>query len=110
MIMAYDKQEWRNDDPETPMSAARFTHMEDGIGEAHDLADAARSTADNAAPSDHTHDLGDVDGLESALSGKANSSSLSGKADKADVDALVSRIEQLESDVAALKEAPDTEG
>lgn len=29
--MAYAKQVWTNDDPATPVSAARLTHIEDGI-------------------------------------------------------------------------------
>lgn len=29
--MAYAKQAWTNDDPATPVSAARLTHIEDGI-------------------------------------------------------------------------------
>lgn len=34
--MAYQKQEWRNGDPTTPLSAERLNHMEDGIGAAFD--------------------------------------------------------------------------
>lgn len=29
--MSYAKQTWTNDDPDTPVSAARLTHIEDGI-------------------------------------------------------------------------------
>ena len=29
--MAYEKQTWKNDDPSTPLSAARLNHIEDGI-------------------------------------------------------------------------------
>lgn len=29
--MAYTPQEWRNDDPTTPLSAARLNHIEQGI-------------------------------------------------------------------------------
>ena len=29
--MAYTKQTWSNDDPSTPLSAARLNHIEDGI-------------------------------------------------------------------------------
>ena len=46
--MAYDKQTWI---PErvggTPLSAARFQHMEEGIGGAHDLADSAKNRANH---------------------------------------------------------------
>lgn len=103
MTMAYDKQTWNNDDPETPMSAARFSHMEDGISEADSKAEAAQSTADQAAPGDHNHEMSDVTGLDSALSNKANASSLSDKADKSALDALEARVEELESKVATLE-------
>lgn len=32
--MAYQPQEWRNDDPSTPLSAERLLHMEEGIAAA----------------------------------------------------------------------------
>lgn len=35
--MTYYKQEWRNNDPSTPISAARLEHMEQGIFDAHEL-------------------------------------------------------------------------
>lgn len=45
--MSYTKQTWTTNDPSTPLSAARMTHIEDGIGDAHDevaaLADVASS-------------------------------------------------------------------
>lgn len=34
--MAYDKQEWRNKDKSTPLSARRLLHIEDGIESAHE--------------------------------------------------------------------------
>lgn len=40
--MTYNKQFWVNDDPNTPLSAARLTHMETGIWEAHNLGDPAK--------------------------------------------------------------------
>lgn len=47
--MTYDKQTWTDNDPTTPLSAARLSHMEDGI----DLIDAheADTTAVHAASS-----------------------------------------------------------
>lgn len=45
----------------------------------------------------HVHSIADIDGLQTALNSKANASSLAAKADKAVVDALVSRIEALEA-------------
>ena len=41
--MAYTKQTWTNDDPETPLSATRLNHIEDGI---FDAQNAAAPTAD----------------------------------------------------------------
>lgn len=102
--MAYEKQTWKNDDPETPLSAARLGHIEDGIAgadsaaaTAQSAAEAAQSTADGAATADHTHEIADVNGLDSALAGKANASSLSGKADQSALDSLVARVEALEA-------------
>lgn len=34
--MTYQKQEWRDDDRSTPLSAERLLHMEEGISEAYD--------------------------------------------------------------------------
>lgn len=39
--MAYTAQEWRDDDADTPLSAERLTHMENGIAAAVDAADDA---------------------------------------------------------------------
>lgn len=33
--MSYQKQEWRNDDTQTPLSAERLTHIEDGVAAAY---------------------------------------------------------------------------
>lgn len=108
--MAYEKQTWNNDDPETPLSAARMGHIEDGIAgadsaatqaksaadSAQSAADAAQTAADGAAPAEHTHSMDDVEGLSSALAGKANSSSLSAKADQSALEALEARVAALE--------------
>ncbi|QNO12339.1 minor tail protein [Mycobacterium phage Royals2015] len=52
--MAYDKQAWQNaPSTETPLSAAALNHMEDGIADAHDL-------AESKADGEHTHVLADV--------------------------------------------------
>lgn len=96
MIMAYSKQTWNNKDPETPVSAARLAHMEDGIGSADSAAATAQAKADASAPAEHTHSMDDVEGLSSALSGKANASSLSAKADQSALEALEARVAALE--------------
>lgn len=46
--MTYIKQDWTNDDPTTPISAARLDHIEDGI-EAADLATTAHVADSSAA-------------------------------------------------------------
>lgn len=52
--MAYDKQAWQNaPSTETPLSAGALNHMEDGIADAHTL-------AESKADSEHTHVLADV--------------------------------------------------
>lgn len=43
----YDKQEWRNDDKLTPLSAERLTHVEDGVESASQAADSAQAAADD---------------------------------------------------------------
>src|SRR5699024_6347573 len=94
--MAYDKQTWNNDDPSTQLSAARLGHIEDGIAGAAAAAPTAQSAADGAATADHTHEMSAVSGLDSALAGKANASSLSGKADQSALDELAARVQALE--------------
>ena len=52
--MAYTKQQWRDGDSETPLSAARLTHIEDGIaakatkGDKGDKGDPGTDGADGA--------------------------------------------------------------
>ena len=43
--MPYSPQTWENDNPTYPVSAARLTHIEDGIDDAHDIAETAQATA-----------------------------------------------------------------
>lgn len=119
--MAYTPQEWRNGDTDTPLSADRLLHIEQGIEDAHD----------GIAGKADTGDIPDVSGLAtkaevtSALAGKADASAipdvtglatkaemtagLAGKADTADIPdvsglatqaalaALVARVEALET-------------
>ena len=37
--MAYTKQTWTNDDPDTPLSGPRMSHIEDGLEAAHEAID-----------------------------------------------------------------------
>lgn len=104
--MAYEKQTWKNDDPSTPLSAARLGHIEDGIGAAADDAAAAQTTAGNAAPADHKHGAGDVtsgtfaagripDVAQSKVTGLT--AALADKADTSALDALEARVAALET-------------
>ena len=64
--MAYEKQTWNNDDPDTPITAARLDHIETGIESAHEAADidlsgyattsALNSGLSGKADTDHDHD------------------------------------------------------
>lgn len=74
--MSYTKQSWADDAAgNTPINAARLSHIEDGIA-------AATATADGAAPAGHTHaDLtsaiatkADAAAVTTALAGKSDTS------------------------------------
>lgn len=115
MTMAYTKQTWTNDDPATPLSATRLTHIEDGIAGADSTATSAQSAADAAAPADHKHDAADVTtgtfaagripavaqskvtGLTDALDAKADDADVTAKADQTALDALEQRVADLEA-------------
>lgn len=71
--MAYDKQEWRNKDKSTPLSASRLLHIEDGIKGAHDAVENLPEPSNEApswgdvtdkpssfTPEDHTHEAADI--------------------------------------------------
>lgn len=117
----YTPQEWRNGDPETPLSAARLLHMESGIEGAHDdiagkadasaipdvsgLATKAEVTSALAGKAD-TGDIPDVSGLATkaemtaALADKADAADIpdvSGLATQAALADLVARVEALET-------------
>lgn len=82
--MAYNPFEWADgEEGGTPITAERLNHMESGISDAADAADAAGSTAtwgqvanrpSTFAPASHEHVVGEVDGLQGALDGKADQS------------------------------------
>lgn len=94
--MAYTPQEWRNGDTDTPLSADRLLHIEQGIEDAHDgIADKADASA-----------IPDVTGLATkaemtaGLAGKADTADIpdvSGFATQAALAALVARVEALET-------------
>ena len=54
MIVAYTKQQWRDGDSETPLSAARLTHIENGIA-----AKATKGDTGDVGPAGPKGDKGD---------------------------------------------------
>lgn len=100
--MAYATQDWRNGDEGTPLSASRLQHIETGISEAHDAVEAKADSGDIPNVSEFVTEAE----MNSALSGKADEGDIpdvSGLASQSSVDDLVTRIESLESAVAALQ-------
>lgn len=83
--MAYVKQTWTNDDPETPLSAERLTHIEDGLEAAAAAADdvptaaevgavpVTRTVAGKALSANITLATADIAGLAAALDAKGTS-------------------------------------
>lgn len=86
--LGYSKQTWIDDNPNTPLSAARMGYIEDGIEAAAAAADDASTAASDAvaavgaglaeakARANHTgtQAISTVSGLQSALDGKADAS------------------------------------
>lgn len=117
--MAYTpKLDWVNDpdagptkEGMTPISAADLKRIEQGVADAHGLADSAAKSAawgdvtgkpSTFPPADHDHAIGDVTGLQSALDGKqasgnyATTAQVNAKADQSALDALEARVAALE--------------
>lgn len=64
--MTYQKQTWLPDELSTPLSAARLTHMEDGIEAAHvPLWADVQNKPGTFPPSAHTHPASEITGLPS---------------------------------------------
>ena len=82
--MAYTKQQWRDGDSETPLSAARLTHIENGI--------AAKATKGDKG------DKGDpgTDGADGAR-GPAGADGADGFPTESQWNDLVARVEALEN-------------
>src|SRR5699024_7278317 len=73
--MAYTKQTWTNDDPDTPLSGPRMSHVEDGIGDAHQaIEDLEFSDIGGTASSGQIPSLAiaKITGLQAALDAKAD--------------------------------------
>ncbi|WP_029090105.1 hypothetical protein [Brevibacterium album] len=74
--MTYAPQEWRDGDPETPLSGSRLSHLEQGVAGAHEAVASAAMTAtwgqvanrpSRYNPTDHTHAIADITGLQAEL-------------------------------------------
>lgn len=101
--MAYEPRLDWVDDPDagptkegmTPIGASDLKRIEQGIADAHGV-------ADSAAPADHDHAIADVTGLQDALDGKqasgsyATTAQVNAKADQSALDALEARVAALE--------------
>ena len=114
--MAYEKQTWKNDDPSTPLSAARLNHIEDGIANV-ELTPGPEGPQGPAGPAGAKGDKGEpgADGADGAKgdAGPAGADGAKGaKGDKGDTgpagadgfpseeqwNALVARVDALEAD------------
>ena len=98
--MAYTPQEWRNDDPATPLSAARLTHIEQGIA-----AKAARGPKGDKGDQGDPGPKGDpgtpgADGADGAK-GDPGAPGADGFPSESDWNALVARVEALEDQVTS---------
>ena len=117
--MAYEKQTWKNDDPSTPLSAARLNHIEDGIAnvELTPGPEGPQGPAGPAGPAGAKGDKGEpgADGADGAKgdAGPAGADGAKGaKGDKGDTgpagadgfpseeqwNELVARVDALEAD------------
>lgn len=117
--MAYEKQTWKNDDPSTPLSAARLNHIEDGIANV-ELTPGPEGPQGPAGPAGAKGDKGEpgADGADGAKgdAGPAGADGAKGaKGDKGDTgpagadgfpseeqwNELVARVDALEADAGA---------
>ena len=121
--MAYTKQTWTNDDPDTPLSGPRMSHIEDGIGDAHQAIDDLEfSDIGGTASSGQIPSLAiaKITGLQDALDAKADDdhdhagvyatpAQVNAKADQdhdhaiADVTGLQDALDALDSRIEALE-------
>ena len=94
--MAYTPQEWRNDDPATPLSAARLTHIEQGIA-AKAKQGPKGDKGDPGEPGPPGADGADgADGAKGAK-GDPGTPGADGFPSESDWNALVARVEALEN-------------
>lgn len=89
--MDYDKQTWNNDDPDTPLSASRLNHIEDGIAEK-----AERGPKGDKGDDGPKGPPGE-DGTDGAKGAKGEDGA-DGFGTEAQYDEIISRLEALEPD------------
>ena len=91
--MAYEKQEWVNGSKDTPLSAARLNHMEEGIA-----AKAARGPKGDKGDPGEPGPPG-ADGADGAKGAKGDPGTpgVDGFPSESDWNALVARVEALEN-------------
>ena len=105
--MAYEKQTWNNDDPETPLSAARLNHIEDGIanveltpGPEGPQGPAGPAGADGAKGAKGDAGPAGADGAKGAKGDKGDTgpAGADGFPSEEQWNALVARVDALEAD------------
>lgn len=85
--MAYTKQQWRDGDSETPLSAARLTHIENGIA-----AKATKGDTGDVGPAGPKGDKGDP-----GTPGTPGADGADGFPTETQWNDLVARVEALEN-------------
>ena len=105
--MAYEKQTWNNDDPSTPLSAARLNHIEDGIanveltpGPEGPQGPAGPAGADGAKGAKGDAGPAGADGAKGAKGDKGDTgpAGADGFPSEEQWNALVARVDALEAD------------
>ena len=108
--MAYEKQTWKNDDPSTPLSAARLNHIEDGIanveltpGPEGPQGPAGPAGADGAKGAKGDTGPAGADGAKGAKGDKGDTgpAGADGFPSEEQWNALVARVDALEADAGA---------
>ena len=100
--MAYTKQQWRDGDSETPLSAARLTHIEDGIaakatkGDKGDKGDPGTDGAQGPEGPQGPQGEPGTDGADGAR-GPAGADGADGFPTETQWNDLVARVEALEN-------------
>lgn len=92
--MAYDKQTWNNDDPDTPLSASRLNHIEDGIAEKAERGPKGDKGDDGPQGPPGEDGTNGSDGAK----GAKGEDGADGFGTEAQYDKIISRLEALEPD------------